>query len=158
MTVSIGDFNRDGWPDIIFGMAEKYEKNQFHHFAPLFFKNVSGSYFVNVSDELFLQNTKAYTRGISWVDFDNDSSLEIYASNYRLNRNFLWKKSNGKYNEIAERLSIQGEFNPAKFVDDITNQTYGPQYGHSLGSTWADYDNDGFFDLWVSKLAHKFVG
>lgn len=105
-----------------------------------------------------MQNTKAYTRGISWVDFDNDSSLEIYASNYRLNRNFLWKKSNGKYNEIAERLSIQGEFNPAKFVDDITNQTYGPQYGHSLGSTWADYDNDGFFDLWVSKLAHKFVG
>lgn len=158
MTLSVGDYNRDGWPDIVYGISEYYDNVNFNHFPPKLYKNIGGKRFVDASEELHFNQYKGYTRGITWADFNNDSYVDLYLSNYRLLPNFMFQNKNGTFQETSDVLGIKGEYNPKKFYDAPTRQNFGPQYGHTIGSTWADYNNDGFLDLWVSNLVHKYVG
>ena len=81
-------------------------------------------------------------RGVAWVDFDGDGDQDIYVANYRLHFNYFWRnRGDGTFENISTRngtagVPIQGS------------------YGHSIGATWADLDNDGDWDLFVANLAH----
>lgn len=158
MTVSVADFNRDGWADILVGLAEEYRNDQFFHFTPVLFKNIRGQSFQEASSELGLSKFPGYTRGISWADLNNDTFIDFYLANYRLTANFLFVNSLGQFQEQGQAYGVQGEYQPRKFFDPVLRSWWGPQYGHSLGATWADFNNDGYFDLWVSNLVHKYVG
>jgi len=80
-------------------------------------------------------------RGVSPCDFDNDGLQEIYVSNYRLDENLLWDFRDGMFVNIAESAGVNGVL-----VDGY--------YGHTIGSAWADFDNDGDLDLFCANLAH----
>ena len=71
--------------------------------------------------------------GGSWGDYDNDGDLDLFVSNSGNQNNFLYQ-NNGD--------------------ETFTKITDGPipnDQGHSHGSAWADYDNDGDLDLFVSN-------
>ncbi|MBL7085791.1 MAG: VCBS repeat-containing protein [Candidatus Cloacimonetes bacterium] len=81
-------------------------------------------------------------RGVNWGDYNNDGFLDIFVSNYRLDRNFLWKNQKGKsFENVAEQVGVEGNY-----VDGW--------YGHTIGSEWGDFDNDGDMDLICANLAH----
>jgi hypothetical protein len=101
-----------------------------------------------------LNTLPAYTRGIHIADYDNDSKPEIYFSNYRLRQNFLLKGTK----DVASFVGVQGENDSSRFYDDHFRKTFGPTFGHTIGSNWVDMNNDGYLDLFVANLAHKFVG
>jgi len=90
---------------------------------------------------------------VSFCDFDNDGFQDAYVSNYRIMRNYLYHNTGfaGVMEEIAEKAGVEGH----ESYHPITRD--GPYYGHSLGSSWGDMDNDGDMDLWVTNLAHKDV-
>lgn len=157
-TISYGDLNKDGWPDIIVGRAEKFEDNQFKFVPPQVFLNNFGLGFREISKFQEMQKFPAYTRGIVWADYNNDQKADIYFSNYRLRENFLFNTNQGKMQNIALSTGTKGNYNPKQFYDDHMKANFGPLFGHTIGSVWADFNNDGNFDLWVANLVHKFIG
>lgn len=81
-------------------------------------------------------------RGANWGDFDEDGDEDIYVSNYRLQENFLWVNDGaGKLDDLACYYGVAG------FEQD-------GWWGHTIGSEWGDFDNDGDLDLITANLAH----
>ncbi len=165
ITVQLVDFDGDGLVDILTGMVEKPEADgNSTLFPPQAFKNIGNGHFVDVSEQLGLSNLPQYTRSIAVSDYNHDGVLDYYYSNYRLMPNQLFSLENGQFVDRAKEKGVQKEFQthtynfPVLENGSVTNKEFkGPWYGHSIGSTWADFDNDGNLDLWVSNLAHKGV-
>lgn len=76
---------------------------------------------------------------VSVCDFDNDGWNDLYLTNSRFGtRNALYhNQQNGQFKDVSNQFGV-AELN--------TKGT-----GVSMGAVWADYDNDGFEDLFVYK-------
>jgi enediyne biosynthesis protein E4 len=88
---------------------------------------------------------------VAVVDFDADGWLDLYAvTSGEGGKNALYRnRGDGSFEDVAEMLGIA----------DL-NQ---PGTGACMGSAWADYDNDGYPDLFVYKwgqpeLFHNHAG
>ncbi|HEX7342629.1 MAG TPA: CRTAC1 family protein, partial [bacterium] len=81
-------------------------------------------------------------RGVNWGDFDGDGDQDIYVSNYRLQENFLWENNAG--NSVEDRACFYG----------VAGKERDGWWGHTIGSEWGDFDNDGDLDLITANLAH----
>jgi len=86
---------------------------------------------------------KAY--GLNWADIDNDGDQDLYVSNYRLAANQLFVNAGGTFTEEAKTRKCAG---------GGTFYSGGVYYGHTIGSAWGDYNNDGFLDLVTCNLSH----
>jgi hypothetical protein len=86
-------------------------------------------------------------RGVNWGDFNDDGRPDIYVSNYRLDPNFLYRNNgDGTFTDVAADQGVQGE-------------QHSGSYGHTIGSDWGDFNNDGYLDLFVANLAHpRYIG
>jgi tetratricopeptide (TPR) repeat protein len=146
-----GDYNGDGWVDLYLANYEKPISR-----AIGYGRGTPDVLWVNNRDGSFTDVTKAAGiitiekmngRGVNWGDFNNDGLQDIFVSNYRLDPNFLWKNNgDGTFTNVAEKQGVSGDEKKGN-------------YGHTIGSEWGDYDNDGDLDLFSANLAHpRFLG
>ena len=81
---------------------------------------------------------KYVTWGTVWGDYNNDGFVDLYLSNGL--QNYKWVgflyKNNG-----------DGTFDSVSTAGDIVTEKY-----VSGGSSWGDYDNDGYLDLYVANI------
>ncbi|MCK4339121.1 MAG: VCBS repeat-containing protein, partial [Candidatus Cloacimonetes bacterium] len=138
-----GDFDGALFPDLYLANYERWEV--FDSEPDFLFHNEGKGKFSDVTESQniippFKENQAG--RGVNWGDFDNDNDLDIFVSNYRLDRDFLWNNQNGKaFENVAEQVGVEGNY-----VDEW--------FGHTIGSEWGDFDNDGDLDLISANLAH----
>ncbi|MDG1525982.1 MAG: CRTAC1 family protein [Candidatus Thalassarchaeaceae archaeon] len=102
-------------------------------------QNQGDGTFIDVSDEVGVGSQNVTTLGATWVDFDGDGDVDLYLSNYG-RANLLNPIGSGETNQMFQNQN--GTFN------DVTTETRLGNPGHSSGSVWADYDNDGDMDCY----------
>src|SRR4051794_16931699 len=126
---SWADYDNDGWPDLF--VSRVNEPNLLYH-------NEGNGIFTPVTNGIIVHDVST-GQGTSWGDYDNDGYLDLFVANPNL-RNFLYHNNgDGTFQKITN----------GAIVNDIGN-------GH--GCAWADYDNDGFLDLFVAnRLGSNFL-
>ena len=138
MSVSLGacwgDFDGDGFVDLYLGGYETpgYETDAIY-------RNRGDRSF----EEVWRTEGKLQpARGITGADFDEDGDLDVYVSNYRLEPNLLWRNDgHGEFVDQSHEFGTAGD-------GDLG------AWGHTIGSAWGDFDNDGHVDLFVGNFSH----
>ncbi|MBI5197306.1 MAG: CRTAC1 family protein, partial [Nitrospirae bacterium] len=112
------------------------------------YRNKGDGTFAEVSQQAGVASReKMIGRGVSWGDYDNNGTLDLFVSNYRLDPDWLWRNNgNGGFTEVGRENGAAGSE-----VEGL--------FGHTIGSVWGDYDNDGDLDLFAANLAHpRYLG
>jgi len=116
-----GDYDNDGFLDLF--VTRVNQPNLLYH------NNRDGT-FTKISAPPFTSDL-AISQGCSWGDYDNDGLLDLVVCNNNA-KNFLYHNDgNGHFSKV-----ITGPFATVAVA--------------SSGSAWADYDNDGFLDLFIA--------
>lgn len=138
------DIDGKGFPSLYLANYEIWQQQSV--FPDNFYHNEQG-FFSEESEQRGFHLPK-YTvdpplagRGVAPADFDNDGKQEILVTNYRLDRNLLFKQADSLFVDVAALYGLTGTYK------------YG-YYGHSIGADWGDIDNDGDLDLFIANLAH----
>lgn len=138
-----GDYNNDGYVDLYLANYENWVAQTY--LPDILYKNNGNGTFKDATKETGIIppfGEDRAGRGVNWSDYNNDGWLDIYVSNYRLQENFLWHNNgNGTFSNVASLLGVAG--------NDVNGW-----YGHTIGSDWGDYNNDGYLDLVTANLAH----
>jgi len=136
------DFDLDGWLDLYCANYENWEKHTYY--PDRLYHNLQGR-FEDITARAGIippYGEDLAGRGVNWGDYDDDGDPDCYVSNYRLCQNFLWHNNGDRtFTNLAPKLGIAG--------DEVSGW-----FGHTIGSVWADYDNDGDLDLFCANLAH----
>jgi len=120
---SWGDYDNDGDLDLF---VANLGSDNF-----LYSNNGDGTFTKITTGEVV--NDGGASIGSCWGDYDNDGDLDLFVANLGEN-NFLY--------------SNNGDGTFAK----VTTEVVALDMENSFGSSWADYDNDGDLDLFVSNL------
>lgn len=145
MGMTVGDFDNDGYPDIY---ISNYGPNVLYH-------NQGNGTFSDITAHAGVAGN-ACSVGAVWLDYDNDGFLDLYVGNYidfdpeygyfyapdgfpgpmayDAQSDILYhNRGDGTFEDVTETMGV---FNPD---------------GRAMGVGAADYDNDGFVDIFVSN-------
>jgi len=79
---------------------------------------------------------------VSLVDFDNDGWTDLYATSSRFGvPNALYRNERGSFRDVAAEVGLANVNREGE--------------GVSMGSIWADYDGDGFEDMFLYKWGRQ---
>ncbi|HYL15056.1 MAG TPA: CRTAC1 family protein [Terriglobales bacterium] len=147
MGVAVGDYDNDGYPDLY---VTSYGKNILYH------NNGNGT-FTDVT-------AKAGVAGGGWsvsagfFDYDNDGKLDLFVTRY-----MEWDTKHSKTCGGEWRTYCPPEEFPATtnilyhnrgdgtFEDVSQRSGIASKKGRALGVAFADYDDDGFTDIYVAN-------
>ena len=142
MGTDFGDYNGDGWLDLVV--------TNFAHDLNTVYRNLSGRFFVDESSLVGMGVTNlALSWGAGFHDFDQDGDVDLLIANghvysevddYDLGTSF--RQTNHLFENEAGR-----------FKDVSTNSGPGLRIARSFrGAAFADYDNDGDIDVLLTAL------
>tara|TARA_R110001583_G_scaffold191209_2_gene356147 strand:- start:17744 stop:19366 length:1623 start_codon:yes stop_codon:yes gene_type:complete len=144
--VTVGDFNNDGFPDL-------YVSNNGPN---TLYKNNGNGTFKDVTKSAQVGGGKACSVGVVWLDFDNDGFLDLYVGNY-LNFDPEYKyyySPDGFPGPLAydSQPDILYHNNGDGSFEDVTKKMGIIDIdGRAMGVGAADYDDDGFVDIYVAN-------
>jgi hypothetical protein len=154
MGVATADYDNDGNADLFIAGVNR---NQ------LFHNNGDGT-FTDVTAKAGLQGIhpklgKTFSISAGWFDYDNDGLLDLIVINY-----IRWDIHNepecktGNFRAYCSPNSYQGEPDmlfhnngDGTFTDVSESSGIGKLIGKGMGVAFADYDGDGFTDVFVSN-------
>jgi hypothetical protein len=156
MGASIGDYDNDGWPDLLvtcFGGVTLYHNNRDGTFS-------------NVTRQAGLSTDSGWATGASFGDYDGDGWADLFVPHYvDLDLKDLpefGSKQTCQYHGIAVQCGPRGlKGSPDSLYHNNGNGTFtevskaagvsDPQRFFGLTSVWSDFNNDGRLDLFVAN-------
>lgn len=107
-----------------------------------FYQNKGDGTFVEIAEKAGLADkNKYYGLGVVWADYDNDGWLDLYVANDS-SPNYLYKNNR------------DGTFSDVSFESGTAYGGGGEEQG-SMGVGFADYDNDGWQDVFVTNFENE---
>ena len=153
MGVAAGDYDNDGFVDLY---VTGFNCNQ------LFHNNGDGT-FTDRTEKAgvsgVLKRGKPWSVAAGWIDYDNDGLLDLFVVNYldySLSTAHSCKTGNivdyCSPDEYRGTPNILYRNNGDGTFTDVSQQSHISQYlGKGMGVAFADYDGDGFTDIFVSN-------
>src|SRR3984957_6000976 len=125
-SVSIVDYDRDGWPDIYVLDSREGGKNALYH-------NLRNGTFKDVAAELDIANVNQPGSGVStsavWGDYDNDGYEDLLLIKW--GRPELFHNDQGRgFTRVTEEAGL-------------------PSWLNANTAVWLDFDGDGLLDLFI---------
>jgi uncharacterized repeat protein (TIGR01451 family) len=122
---SWADYDNDGYDDLFVTTYDENEPNYLYH------NNTDGTFTRITSGDI--ATDEASSLAAAWADYDNDGNIDLFVANNVGSHNFLYHNNgNGTFTKITSSVVV---------TEGI--------YCHS--ASWADYDNDGYVDLFVAE-------
>lgn len=116
------DYDRDGDLDLYVNNLKG---------ANIMYTNIGNGRFVNITEPIGLGGW-----GVTWasvaLDVGRDGFLDLYAIN-DTQENQFWENRNGRFNEASKAYRLNDP-------------------GAGMGVTIGDYNNDGFFDIYITNI------
>ncbi len=154
MGVAAGDYDNDGFVDLY---VTGFNRNQ------LFHNNGDGT-FTDVAEKaavggIIPGRAKPWSVAAGWVDYNNDGLLDLFVVNYldySLSTAHRCETDNivdyCSPNEYLGTPNILYRNNGDGTFTDVSQRSHISQYvGKGMGVSFADYDGDGFTDIFVSN-------
>ncbi len=147
MGVAIGDYDNDGYPDIF---VTSYGKNILYH------NNGDGT-FTDVTAKAGLAGG-GWSVSAGFFDFDNDGKLDLFVTRY-----MEWDADHNKIcggewhtycppNVFPTTTCLLYRNRGDGTFEDVSERSgIAAKKGRALGVAFADYDGDGFTDIFVSN-------
>ncbi len=145
MGVTVGDFNNDGYPDIY---VSNYGPN-------VLYRNNGNGTFTDVTEKAGMAGN-ACSVGAVWFDYDNDGLLDLYVGNYlEFDPDYdYYYAPDGFPGPMAydAQADVLYHNKGDETFSDVSEPMgiYNPD-GRAMGVGAADYDDDGFVDVFVAN-------
>ncbi len=147
MGVAVGDYDNDGYPDIY---VTNYGKNILYH------NNGDGT-FTDVTEKAGVA-AGGWSVSAGFFDYDNDGRLDLFVTRYMKWDTKSNKACGGKWNTYCPPGVFPATTNilyhnngDGTFTDVSQRSGIAAVKGRSLGVGFADYDGDGFTDIFVAN-------
>ena len=178
MGVSWGDYDNDGYPDLLLTHFRKVE---------LFHNNGDGT-FTNVTETSNIRPCpECYNSSALWWDYDNDGDIDLYISDWQKANRMYKNIGGGSFTDVTREtglgdigntwtsmpidanrdgwldLYVVNDFSDNRFYvnrkgesfEELT-KAYGLENsGDGMGVATGDYNNDGFFDIYLTNIANN---
>jgi enediyne biosynthesis protein E4 len=147
MGVAVGDYDNDGYPDLY---VTGYGRNTLYH------NNGDGT-FTDVTAKAGV-GARGWSVSAGFFDYDNDGKLDLFVTRY-----MEWDTQHSKVcGGNFQTYCPPGEFprttdilyhnrGDGTFEDVSERSGIAAKKGHGLGVAFADYDGDGFTDIYVAN-------
>jgi hypothetical protein len=120
-----GDYDNDGYPDLIVADAWRAINRLYHNNGDGTFSRVTEGTIANDSGD---------SAAAVWGDYDNDGDLDLFVTSFDPPRDCFYRnEGDGHFTKVSE----------GAWVTDS---------GAGVGAAWGDYDNDGYLDLFISNF------
>jgi enediyne biosynthesis protein E4 len=150
MGVAVGDYNNDGFPDILITCVGQNR----------LFRNTGKGTFIDVTRSSGLAGKQAFSTSALWFDYDGDGLLDLFVCNY-----VRWSAEHdvfcsldGKHKSYCTPEAYRGETcwlfrnrSDGTFEDVTATSRIFDTSSKSLGVTLLDHDRDGWPDLLVTN-------
>ncbi len=146
MGATVGDYNNDGYPDLF---LSNYGRN-------VLLKNKGNGTFTDVTDRAKVAGEHTCSAGAVWLDYDNDSYLDLYVGNYlEFDPDYKYYYApDGFPPPMAYKSEpdvLYHNKGDGTFEDVTLNMGIADQDGRAMGVGAADLDDDGFVDIYVAN-------
>ncbi len=128
------DYDGDGWLDVLLAGGGYWDRLPYPWYKSLWmYRNQGNGTFIDMTDQVGLEDIFAYTLGVSAADYDNDGDQDLFITN--LNENMLFENHAGVFKQrgIDSGLSSEDEW--------------------SSSALWIDANRDGWLDIYVGNYA-----
>ena len=123
-TAAWGDYDNDGDLDLYLGL---------HAGTDRLLRNNGAGIYSDVAGTAMVPVNSANGHGLAWGDYDDDGDIDLFVTNLSPDANVFYQNDgSGTLVEVGSGTNLADT-------------------GESYGGAWADYDNDGDLDLYMSN-------